>query len=104
MFVEWRVTFGKISPEIVKAKQKKGKKVRPFTEQEFLTVLDLLIAAAEYGQRGASLWKEGNQKDIHEKEEWESMVPHPSFERFMRLYHLKDCRHFLPLACASEAL
>ena len=50
MFVDWRVTFGKINSEIMKANQKQGEKVRPFTEQEFLTALGLLIAAAEYGQ------------------------------------------------------
>jgi hypothetical protein len=104
MFADWRVTFGKINSEIMKVNRKQGKKVRPFTEEEFLTALGLLIAAAEYGQRGASLWKEGDQKDSHEKEEWESMVPHPSFEKFMKLYRFKEFRHFLPLAYASEAL
>jgi hypothetical protein len=79
----------------------KGKKVRPFTEEEFLTAVGLLIAAAEYGQRGASLWKEGVQKDSHEMEEWQSMVPHYSFERFMELYHFR-VSPFLPLTYASE--
>jgi len=32
------------------------------------------------------------------------MVPHPSFERFMKLYCVKEFRHFLPLAYASESL
>ena len=50
------------------------------------------------------LWKEGDRKDSHEKEEWESMVPHPSFEIFMKLYHFKEFCHFLPLAYGSEAL
>jgi hypothetical protein len=71
-----------------------GKKVRIFTEREFLTALGLLIAAAEYGQKEASLWKEGVQKDSHEKEEWESMVPQPSFERFMRFSRFKEFYHF----------
>jgi hypothetical protein len=52
----------------------------------------LFISAAEYGQRGACLWREGDQRDCNE--EWESMVPHPSFERFMKLYHFKEFRHF----------
>jgi hypothetical protein len=90
MFVDWRVTFGKINSEIMKANWKQGEKVRPLTEQEFLTALGLLIAAAEYGQLGASLWKECDKKDSHEKEEWESMVPHPSFEKFTRLYRFKE--------------
>jgi hypothetical protein len=50
MFVNWHVTFGKINSEIMKANQKQGEKVTPFIEQEFLTTLGLLIAAAEYGQ------------------------------------------------------
>jgi hypothetical protein len=49
MFVDWRVTFGKIS-EIMKANRKQGETIRPFTEEEFLIALGLLIAAAEYGQ------------------------------------------------------
>jgi hypothetical protein len=32
------------------------------------------------------------------------MVPHPSFEKFTRLYRFKEFHHFLPLAYASEAL
>ena len=32
------------------------------------------------------------------------MVPHPSFERFMKLCRFKEFRHFLPLAYASESL
>jgi hypothetical protein len=71
-FVDWHVTLGKVNSEILKAK---GKKVRPFTE-EFLTAICLLIAAAEYGQWGAFLWKEGDQTDSNEKEEWQSMVPY----------------------------
>jgi hypothetical protein len=101
MFADWHVTLGKANSEILKGK---GKKVRPFTEGEFLTAMGLLIAAAEYGQRGASLWMEGDQKDSHEKEEWQYMVPHPSFERFMKLYHFKEFPQFLPLAYASESL
>ncbi len=38
------------------------------------------------------MWKEGNKKGSHAKEEWESMVPHPSFEKFMRLYRFKEFR------------
>jgi hypothetical protein len=47
MFVDWHVTSGKINSKIMKANRKQGKKVRPFTKQEFLTTLGLLIAAAE---------------------------------------------------------
>jgi len=104
MFADWRVTFQKFNAEITKENGKPGKKVRLFTEQEFLTAFGLLIAAAEYGQRGSSLWKEGDQKDGHEKVGWVSMVPHPSFENFMKLYRFKEFRHFLPLAYASENL
>jgi hypothetical protein len=32
------------------------------------------------------------------------MVPHPSFERFMKLCRFKEFRHFLPLAYASESV
>jgi len=97
MFADWCVTLRKVNSEILNAK---GKKVRPFTEEDFLTAMGLLIAAAEYGQWGASLWKEGDQKDSHEKEERQSMVPHPSFES----YHFKEFRHFLTLSYASESL
>ncbi len=46
-------------------KENVKKKVRPFTEEEFLTVIGLLMAAAEYGQQGASLRKEGARKEGH---------------------------------------
>jgi hypothetical protein len=101
MFAGWHVTLGKVNAEILKGK---GKKVRPFTEEEVLTAIGLLIAAAEYGQRGASLGKDGDQKESHEKEEWQSMVPRPSFDRFVKLYRFKEFRHFLPFAYASESL
>jgi hypothetical protein len=37
----------KLNSEILKAK---GKSVTPFTEEDFLTAIGLLIAAAEYGE------------------------------------------------------
>ena len=46
MFADWCVTLRKVNSEILNAK---GKKVRPFTEEDFLTAMGLLIAAAEYG-------------------------------------------------------
>jgi hypothetical protein len=37
-------------------------------------------------------------------EQWESMVPHPSFNRFMKFNCFKEFWHFLHLAVASEVL
>jgi hypothetical protein len=67
-----------VNSEILKGK---GKKVRPFTEEEFLTAMGLLIAAAEYGQRGASLWKEGDQKTAMRRK---------SGNLWSHILHLKD--------------
>jgi hypothetical protein len=102
MFSDWHINFQKLNSHIIKDNQKQGKKVRQFTEEKSLTAFGLFISAAEYGQRGACPWREGDQRDSDE--EWESMVPHPSFQRFMKLYHFQEFRHYLPLVCASETL
>ena len=69
------------------------KKVRPFTEVEFLLALGIFIGAAEFGVQGANLWKEGD-KVGSELEEWPSMIPHPEFDEVMKLYRWKEFRHF----------
>jgi hypothetical protein len=73
------------------------KKVRPFTEKEFIQGLGIFIGAAEYGVQGINLWKEGD-KIGGDVEEWPSMIPHPEFDKVMKLYRWKEFRHFLPFA------
>jgi hypothetical protein len=80
------------------------KKVRLFTEVEFLTGLGLLIGAAEFGCRGVNLWREGDQSTSGEEEYWDSMVAHPQFDNNMKFYRFKDFRHFLPLVFHSAEL
>jgi hypothetical protein len=68
--------------------------VRPFTEVEFLSALGVFIGAAEFGIQGINLWREGDK--IGEVEEWPSMIPHPEFDKIIKLYRWKEFRHFLP--------
>ena len=79
------------------------KKVRPFSEQEFLSGLGVFIGAAEFGIQGMNLWREGDQVG-QEVEEWQSMVPHPESDKIIKLYRWKECRAFLPYAFQSQKL
>jgi hypothetical protein len=50
---DWHAFLGKMNSAVMKENVQKGnvkKKARPCTEEEFLTAIGLLIAAAEYGQ------------------------------------------------------
>ena len=104
-FADWRVIFEKLNDAVaVHNNNNSKKKVRLFTEVEFLTGLGLLIGAAEFGCRGVNLWREGDQSTSGEEEYWDSMVAHPQFDNNMKFYRFKDFRHFLPLVFHSAEL
>ena len=50
-----------------------------------------------------NLWREGDQVG-QEVEEWQSMVPHPEFDKIIKLYRWKEFRTFLPYAFQSQKL
>jgi len=97
-FADWRLSLAKLNEAVQEHNNNTNgqkKKVRPFTEVEFLSALGIFIGAAEFGVQGANLWKEGD-KVGSELEEWPSMIPHPEFDKVMKLYRWKEFRHFLP--------
>ena len=97
-FVDWRLALRKMNDAVEEQNNNnQKKKVRPFTEKEFMQGLGIFIGAAEFGVQGANLWKEGD-KVASELEEWPSMIPHPEFDKVMKLYRWKEFRHFLPFA------
>lgn len=100
-FVNWRQKV-----ELFNAAYKKsGTKGRLFTRQEFLVALGLLIAAAEFSHNGKDLFKRGDQKkiDCNDKENWDSLVSHPSFDNHMSYSRFKEFRRFLPEIWVNEA-
>lgn len=105
-FADWRVIFGKLNDAVAVHNNNSSnkRKVRLFTDIEFLTGLGLLIGAAEFGSRGVNLWREGDQSHAGDEEHWDSMVPHPQFDNNMKFYRFKDLRHFLPLVFHSAEL
>jgi hypothetical protein len=104
-FADWRVSLSKINDAVAEHNNNNPakKKVRPFSEQEFLSGLGVFIGAAEFGIQGMNLWREGDQVG-QEVEEWQSMVPHPEFDKIIKLYRWKECRAFLPYAFQSQKL
>jgi hypothetical protein len=98
-FLDWKEKVDHFN----EAFKKSGVKGRAFSKQEFLTALGLLIAAAEFSQTGKELFSNGDQKsDDNDKENWMSLVPHPSFEQFMSYSRFKDFRRFFPEIWVNE--
>jgi hypothetical protein len=59
-FVDWRLSLAKLNEAVQEHNNNTNgqkKKVRPFTEVEFLSALGIFIGAAEFGVQGANLWK-----------------------------------------------
>jgi hypothetical protein len=97
-FDDWRLAVAKINEAVEEQNNNNNKKkVRPFTDVEFLLALAIFIGAAEFGVQGINLWKEGD-KIGGEDEEWATMIPHPEFDKILKLYRWKEFRHFLPFA------
>jgi len=65
----------------------------------------LLIAAAEFSHNGKDLFKRGDQKkiDCNDKDDWDSLVSHPSFDNHMSYSRFKEFRRFLPEIWVNEA-
>jgi hypothetical protein len=70
------------------SKNPKSQRVRIFSESEFLVCLGLIVGAPEYGVKGSSLW----QNSIGKKNEgdWQSIMPHPNFDRFILEYRFRQ--------------
>jgi hypothetical protein len=93
MFLNWKDKVAKMNTAIEKNKQR----TRPFTEQEFLMGLGIIIGASEFAQTGKELFKKSASKFMEEKEDdWHTLTSHPHFEQYMVLPRFKEFQIFLP--------
>ena len=68
------------------------RKIKLFTEGEFLIALGLLIGSVCYAQKGSALWNDGRSF-----KNWETIEPAADFDKYMKAYRFKEFRRFLPV-------
>jgi hypothetical protein len=95
-FTDWTQKLELLNTTIEQknSKNPKSQRVRIFSESEFLVCLGLIVGAPEYGVKGSSLW----QNSIGKKNEgdWQSIMPHPNFDRFILEYRFRQFWDFFP--------
>jgi hypothetical protein len=85
-FKDWKENVKKLNQAIENSKAR----VKHFTNKEFLSALGLLIGAADFSQVGKKLFSTNDKKQA---DCWESLTPHPHFERILPYSRLKDFRN-----------
>jgi len=74
----------------------RSNKVKPFTPEEFIICIGLLIGACEFEKQGKKCWMAVDRGKPNEEENFHSLIQHPNFDRFMPYNRFKDFRRFLP--------
>jgi hypothetical protein len=82
--------------------RKNKQRTRPFTEQEFLIGLGIIIGASEFAQTGKELFKKSTSKLMEEKD-WHRLTNYHHFEQYMSLPRFKEFREFLPSIFMDES-
>ena len=76
------------------------RKVKAFTDKEFLIGLALMIGAADCSEKGENLWTERSTKKW--KRHWRSVASQTNFGKFMRFYRFKQFKRFVTLIWQVE--
>ena len=94
-FNDWSKTFEKFNDCISAHNEQQSKNIKEFTRSEFLTCFSLFIGAVVFSVSGARLWDVKSGSKCPDSE-WLSLIPHPGYEKYMKLYRFKQFRMIIP--------
>lgn len=101
VFDNWHVSLEDLNRCVDKHNITAANKIKLVSTSEFLSVHSVIIADVVYSMNGSRLWDNDGWDDNNE---WETIVQHHGFDKYMKLYRFENFRQLVPRIFEKEEL